>query len=178
MGVVVLHPERRQVEIERELGGEVLRMQVMDHQRRIDADEVTEVVHRLEEGLVGGEVLEIAEVVAGDHRRAVGDGHGALQLGADGEHRPPGRYRQRQRFRCEAPRSAQHLGTGPGGQAGTGNGSHDRVVAANVDGPVVGEDGVDQRAEAGAGVVVLVSDGLVAHVAAGQQQRTAHSCGE
>ena len=62
-------------------------------------------------------------------------------------------------------------GAAPGG--GVPVAPHDRVVAADVDRPVVGEQAVDQRAQPGRGVVVVVGDRLVAEVAARHHERSA-----
>ena len=53
----------------------------------VHAVERGQVVDGLEERLVGGQVLEVAQVVAGDDVVAAGDRDGALQLAADREHR-------------------------------------------------------------------------------------------
>ncbi len=53
--------------------------------------------------------------------------------------------------------------------------ARDRVVAADVDPPVVREQAVDHRSEARDGVVVVVRDRLVAAVGAGHDERAAHS---
>ena len=74
------------------------------------------------------------------------------------------------RRRGVAPGPAQHLH-----RLARGPGPHHRVVAADVDGPVVGEDGVDHRAQAGEGVGVVVGDGLVGQVAAGHHQGPAEA---
>ena len=69
-------------------------------------------------------------------RRSLGDRDRALQLGPDGQHRARG----------ARPGSRQRLGrvaraTAGAPARGAGVGPHHRVVAADVDGPVVGEEG-------------------------------------
>ena len=53
------------------------------------------------------------------------------------------------------------------------HGPHDRVVAADVDRPVVGEQPVDHAAQPAGRVLVVVRDRLVAQVPAGHHQRPA-----
>ena len=62
-------------------------MQVVGHDLGRDAVEVAEVVDGLQERLVRGQVLEVADVVAGHDDVALRDRDRALQLRADGQHR-------------------------------------------------------------------------------------------
>ena len=66
--------------------------------------------------------------------------------------------------RGEAPRPAQQLQP-------SWSGAHDRVVATDVDRPVVLQQTVDQWAEPRRCVVVVVGDGFVAEIPAGHHQR-------
>ena len=91
MGVVVLHRAGLEVEVDGELGREVLGVQVVGHDLRRHAVEAAQVVDRLEERAVGGEVLQVADVVAGHDGVAGGHRHRALQLGSHGQDRPAGR---------------------------------------------------------------------------------------
>ena len=68
------------------LGGQVLRVQVVRDHLRFDPEEPAEVDSCLQERLIGGEVLEIADVVAAYESRLLRHRHRVLQLGADGEH--------------------------------------------------------------------------------------------
>ena len=164
VGVVVLHADGRQVELEGELGRQVLRVEVVGHHLGLHAVEVAEVVDRLQERAVRGQVLEVADVVAGHHGGALHDADRALQLGPEREDLAPAHEGQRERLGRVAPRPAEHLEPAGGGP---GHG----VVAADVDRPVVGEEPVDEGAQAGDGVVVVVGDGLVAEVPARHHQR-------
>ena len=68
MGVVVLHADQRgRSQVGGELGRQVLGVQVVGHDRGRDPGEAAEVVDGLEERPVGGQVLEVADVVAGHH---------------------------------------------------------------------------------------------------------------
>ena len=147
---------RRQV-----LGVKVVRDDLGAH-----AVERREMLDRLEERGVRGEVLEVAEMVARHDRRTLRDGDRALQLGSEGEDRSAGLEGKRQGFGRVAARAAQHLES-------TSRDPSDRVVAADVDRTVVRQQPVDERCEPRRRVVVLVGDGLVAEVAARHDQRTA-----
>jgi hypothetical protein len=89
VSMVVLDCPRLDVEIESELRGEVFRVQVMDDDVWLDPIEVTQVARRLQEGLIAGEMLEVANVVARYQCRPLGDRHGVLQLRTDRQHLPP-----------------------------------------------------------------------------------------
>ena len=96
---------------------------------------------------------------------AAGDAERALQLGAGGDERDGRGDRERQRLRRVAARAAQD-----------GAAADDRVLAAAVDRPVVGEERVGDRAEPVAGLVVVERDRLVAEVAARHDERLPRSC--
>ena len=98
--VMVLHRHCGKVEVERELGRQVLRMEIVRDHFREHAVERGEVVDGLEERLVGREVLEVSDVMAGDDVVATGDGDRRLQLGAEREHGALRRERQRHGLGC------------------------------------------------------------------------------
>ena len=75
----------------------------------VDAVQRGQVVDGLEERLVRGEVLEVADVVAGDDVVADGDRDRALQLAADGQHRARGANGSAQRLRRVPARAAEQL---------------------------------------------------------------------
>jgi len=58
------------------------------------------------------------------------------------------------------------------------HGAGDRVVRADMDGPVVGEEGVGDPVEPGTGIAVEEGDGLIGDVAAGEDERLGQSKGE
>ena len=92
--VVVLHAEGRKAELDGDLGRQVLRVQIVGDDLRRDAVESGQVSHGLQERLVGGEVLEVAQVVTGDDVSTACHRHGALQLPTDCQDRArrwPGR---------------------------------------------------------------------------------------
>ena len=66
VGVVVLHRHDRQVEVERELGRQVFRVEIVRDHLGTHAVQRGQMVDGLHERLVGREVLEVADVVAGD----------------------------------------------------------------------------------------------------------------
>ena len=84
--VVVLHRDRREVEVEGELRRQVLRMEIVRDDLGPHAVQRGEMVDRLHERLVGREVLEVADVMAGDDVVAARDRDRRLQLRADREH--------------------------------------------------------------------------------------------
>ena len=83
--MVVLDRPRLEVELEGVLRGQVLGVQVVSDDLRFDPEEPAEVDRRLQEGLIGGEVLEVADVMAADEERLLGHRDRVLELGADGE---------------------------------------------------------------------------------------------
>ena len=91
VGVVVLHGDGGQVELGGELARQVLGVQVVGDDLRRDAVQRAQVADRLGEGPVGGEVLQVADVMARHHPVVVGHADRALQLGPDGEHSAAGR---------------------------------------------------------------------------------------
>ena len=170
--MVVLDRPRLDVELEGVLGGQVLRVQIVGHHLRIDPEQPAEVRRCLQERLIGGEVLEVTDVVAAHEERLLGHRHGVLELGADGEHlaRRLARKRQRPRARSRgtaAPSAAVVLSPArPSRRNGCGSGG---CVPAtpSTSGP--------SRAKASSSVV---SDGIVGQVAAAHHERAAHLCHE
>ena len=142
-------------------------MQVVGDDLRRDAVEPAQVIDGLEERLVRREVLEVADVMAHHHVGAERHGDRGLELGADRQDRPSRAADERQRLGRHAPR-ARRTWVRP-----SPRGAHDRVVAPDVDRPVVAEHAVDEAGEADARIVVRVGDGLVAEVAARHHQGSA-----
>ena len=93
--------------------------------------------------------------------RAAHDAERALQLGPDRDERPGG-HRQLDRLRDEPARAPDREAS-----------SDDRVLAAAVDRPIVGEDEVGDVAEPSARVVVVDRDRLVGQVPARHHERPA-----
>ena len=91
--------------------------------------------------------------------RVLRDRDRVLQLCADGEHVAARLDRKGERFGGVAAGAPECL------QPAVRR-SHDRVVAANEDRPVVSQHAIDERAEPLDGVVVQVGDGIVGEVAA------------
>ena len=130
-----------------------------------DAVEPRQVLDCLQERTIRGEVLEIADVVAGDDPVAPGNAHRALQLGTDREHRPLGCEGKWQRLRRVATRAPQHLH--PPGVERTTESSHRMWIGRSCCSKPVDEWPESQRR-----VGILVGDRLVADVAAGHHQRS------
>ena len=108
-GDAALHGERRHGV----LGGEVLRVQVVDNVLRLQRQKPREVGQTVREGAVGGQILQIPVV-----RRNVGAGpagkrEGVLELGAHGQQRGRRGDGQRHGLRRVAARPSDHrLATG------------------------------------------------------------------
>ena len=168
MGVVVLHAhELDPVEFECVLGREILGMQVVGHEFRLDREQPLEVGDALLERPQGLVVLKVADVVANPRPRALGHAERVLELGATGKHgtrrAPTGEGYGRRDVSARAPEHHRACQTS----------AHDRVVGARLDWPVVDEDGIGDVLQALEGVLVAVSDRLVGHVAAREHERGA-----
>ena len=100
MRVVVLHRHRWKVEVERELRGQVLRMEIVRDHFGAYAVERGQVVDRLEERPIRREVLEVSDVMTRDDDVATRDGHGRLQLCTDRQHRALRGERERHGLGC------------------------------------------------------------------------------
>ncbi len=98
--VMVLHGHGRHVEIDRELRRQILRVEVVRDHVGNDTVEVTEMIDRLNEGAVGREVLEVADVMARDHETATRHRDGVLELRTEREHLPPAQRRELDRLGC------------------------------------------------------------------------------
>jgi hypothetical protein len=86
VSVMVLHREQpHAVELVRVLRGEVLRVQVVGHDLRLDREQALEVLDPLSERPQRLEVLEVADVVADPGALALRHAERVLQLGAAGE---------------------------------------------------------------------------------------------
>ena len=160
VGVVMLDADELRVLLERPLGRQVLGMEVVRDDLGLDREHGE---HELEIGAertVGGLRVEIPEMGREERLTAACDAERRLQLGARCDDRPQRGHRQRQRRRRITPRPAHREG-----------GANDRVLAATVDRPVMGQKGVGDPGEPPAGVVVVERDRLVGAVAARQHER-------
>jgi hypothetical protein len=165
--VVMLHRDELDVlALERVLGRQVLRVQVMGHDLRGHREQAPEVRDALGEGPEGLVVLQVADVM-GDERVIVrAQAERALQLGAAAEHRPPEARPQPDRLGHVAPGPAHdHL---PAAEP-----ADHRVVGAHVDRPVMDAEGVGDAAQPRQRVLVVVGDRLIRGITAGQHHRTA-----
>ena len=167
VGVVMLDRPRLDIEIERVLGRQVLGVQVVGDNFRRNAEQPAEVNRRLPESLIGGEVLQVTDVMAAHDEGLLGHRDRVLELGTDGENLARGPTGERQGLRGVAAGPPHHLQTTP-------SRPHDRIVAADMNPPVVCQNGVDKRPEAGKGVVVAVGDGVIGLVAAAHHEGPCH----
>ena len=75
------------VEVERVLGGQVLRVQVVGHDLRVDVEQPAEVLDALGERAQRLGVLQVADVVREERVAPLGQAERVLQLGAAGQDR-------------------------------------------------------------------------------------------
>jgi hypothetical protein len=85
VSVMVLHGDPRQVERQRELGREVLGVQVVSDERRLDPEQALVQVERVVEVFEGGRVLHVADVLGYERLRTGEQGERVLLFGAHGE---------------------------------------------------------------------------------------------
>ena len=155
------------VELERVLGGQVLRVQVVRHDLRVDVEQPAEVLDALGERAQRLGVLQVPDVVRDEGVPPPGQAERVLQLGAAGQHRPrePG---------CDGERLGDvAAGAAEQHRAAAERPGH-RVVGPDVDGPVVGQERVGDALQRLPGLVVAVDDRLVGDVSAGQDDRAGH----
>ena len=157
--VVVLDADRLQPEVERVLGREVLRVQVVRDQLGLHREQPLEVLDPVAEGAQGLVVAQVADVVRDPRAAVAGERERVLELGADREQRR--RARDRERRRDEAARAPHDPPA-----------AHDGVVDPRVDRAVVQEEQVRDAVQP-LQRVSSERDRLVGHVAARHHQRHA-----
>ncbi len=148
MCVVVLDADELGLLLERPLRRQVLGMEIVRDHLRLGAEHREVQVDIGEERSVGQLRVEIAEVRGQERLLSSGDAEGALQLRSGGDDRAGCSDRQREGAGHVATRSADRVG-----------GSHEGVLAAAVDRPVVREESVGDPAEPLPSLAVLVSVG-------------------
>ncbi len=164
--MVMLHGDRRQIDVACVLRRQILGVQVVRHDLGNDAVQRAKMCDRLFERPPRREVLEVADVVARHDLGPLRDGDRALELRADGEDLHRCRDRQAHRLRCVTAGAAEELHA-------TAGGTRDRVVAPNVNRPVMREESVREHAQPRDRIVVGVGDRLVAEVPARAHDRSA-----
>ena len=163
VGVMVLHLHERESLLSGPLRCEVLGMKVAGNRGRLDTEHVEVEREIRAERKVGGLTVEIAEVRGEEGLRAAGDAERALQLGPRRDDRRRCRHRERQgRWRIAARAANPKCST------------DDRVLAAAMDRPVVGEKGIGDLAQPEPGVLVVDRNRLVGAIAARQHEWPAH----
>ena len=168
MRVVVLDPRQvHPVQVEGVLGGQVLRVQVVGHHLGLDAEQPAVVPDPLGEGAQRLGVLQVPDVVGQEGPVPLGQAERVLQLGPAGQHRAPERDPHRDRLRYVPAGPPEHH------FPATERSCH-RVIRPDVDGPVMGQEGVRDPAQPPVRVLVPVRDRLVGNVAAGQDDGAAH----
>ena len=166
VGVVVLDADEGQVAgagvVLGPGGGEVLGMEVVGDGLGGELKGGLEVGEGVLEEFEGGALLEVAEVLALVGVGASGEGEDGLHLAADGE----------QRRRVEGQGDGKRdVAAGAADELGlAGDDGGDGVVSALEDFAIVEEEAVGDAVEAGAGFVVVDTDGLVGEVGAGHDE--------
>src|SRR5581483_10206885 len=105
--VAVLDADELRVLLERPLRGEVLRVEVVRHHLRPDAEHAEVELEVGAEGPGGLLAVEVAEVRREERLLAPRDAEGRLQLPARGDERPRRRHRERERAGRVAAGAAQ-----------------------------------------------------------------------
>ena len=134
--VVVLYPlQVDSVELDGVLGGQVLGVQVVRHDPRVDVEQPAEVLDALGERAQGLGVLQVPDVVGDEGVTVPGQAERVLKLGAAGQHGPGEAAAYRDGF--------GHVAAGaPEQHRPPADGAGDRVVGPDVDGPVVDQERV------------------------------------
>ena len=139
-------------------------MQVVNDQLGPDGEQLLVKRDILLEGSEGVVMIEVAQVMAEERMPAAAQGERRLELTADGQDRPRALERQFDRLRRVAARPPQR-------QFLSVDDPRHRIVAADVDRPIVSQKQIGDAGQPGDGVVILVGDRLVGTVAAGHDER-------
>ena len=159
-------PPARREPLDGELGRQVLRVEVVDDDLRLQREQAGEVGEAVGEGAMRRQVLEVAVVGRDVRPPAARERERVLELGADGQQRHRRRDRERHRVGGVAARPADDR-LASGDDAGHG------VVVARPDLPVVDEEAVGEPGEPRERVLVVGRQRLVGQVAGGQDDRAA-----
>jgi len=160
--VMVLHGNARLRAAQGVARRQVVGVGVVGDDLRRDAEQAFHVGDAVLVGAQRVVVGQVADVLADEGVRVAGQAKGVLQLRTSRQQRR-GLEGQRHRVGRVAARATQ-------GQHAALAGADDGIIAADVNGPVVQQEGVGQRAEPGQRVVVVGGDWLLAEVAAGHDQ--------
>ena len=167
--VMVLHADELNAgqftisQVDRVRRGQVVRMQVVRDELRLDVEEALEMLDAIGERPQRLRVLQVADVVGHERMVTLSQAERVLQLGTAGQHRPRERLPHSERLRHIPPRAPEH-------RLATGGRADDRVVGANVDGPVMHQEGVGDPSQPVEGIGVAVGDRLIGHVPARHHQ--------
>lgn len=144
--------------------GQIVRVAVGHDRSWCDCVHVGEEFDRPLERLKGFDVAHVTDVLTHPGIPTVGDAERVLEFTTDGERRSDVR-RQTHRQRRIAPRSSDR-------ELARIDDAHHRVVARNMDRPIVGAERIGQRHEPSTRVVVVEHERFIADVAAGHHQQT------
>ncbi len=163
MGMVMLDADFSTI-LERKgvLGGEIVRMKIVDDRPGFDREEPLEMGDALLEGGQGLEIFEISDMVAHEGIALSGETEGIFQLGSTGQHALH-REGELDRKRNIASRPSEERGP-PFHHPG------DRIVASDVNLAIVQKEVIRDLCEPDQSFFVLVSDRFVADVAARHHQ--------
>ena len=141
-------------------------MQIVDQELRLHVEKTLIMRDRLDVGPEGLVVVEIADVMAEERMTSPAHRERRLQLAAQGERRCAAGDRQGDRSWRIAPRAANR-------QLDPGDEPRHRVVATEMNRPVVHEEEIGDPRQAFERIAVLVGDRLVGSIAAGHHQGNA-----
>ena len=141
--VVVLHTQQGQSSLLGKLGSETcrveIRVQVVRHDRRLDAKQLNHLRHRLIQEIANGSVVEITDVLRNESLITTCDADGILEPTADGQYRRAGERQLDRPWRVAAGATDEL-------QAAGGNACH-TVVTTGHDVTVVHQKGVGETVQ-------------------------------
>ena len=141
----------------------IARMPVADQHLGLHRGHPDQVPVRLVEGLQGGQVVHVPDVTAHPGQPPVADAEGVLQVTADGQRRGH-RHREGDGHRGIAAGAADR-------KLITVDDPQHRVVAGDLDPPVVAQPGVGQVGQPFARLLIVGDDGFAGSIATGHHQR-------
>ncbi len=168
VGVMMLDADRwtRPSVLRAYRGRLIIGMQIVDQELRPQVEKSLIMRDRLGVGAEGLVVIEIADVMAEEGMTSPAHRERRLQLATQGQRRPAALDRQRNRSWRIAPRAANR-------QLNPGDDPRHRVVASQVNRPVMHEEEIGDACQAFERIAILIGDRLVGSIAAGHHQGNA-----
>ena len=145
---------------------EEIGMQVVGNELRLDLEDRSQVLDRVDQRRAGRRVVEIADVLRHERLVAAGHAHGVLEMAAQRDDGRPGSG-ELDRPRRVAPRPANELESRA---RAVGNGAQHAVVAACDDDAVVHEQGIGDAGKPPDGLMVAGDQRLASGIRARHHQ--------